>query len=530
MKKLFQLMAFAITALAFTACSVEDNPSDVNGIARDIVGKWYSDVSGMTFAHWNYGKTMQMTEFKADGTGSTSFYYLIDDKPIGLEQISFTYNISDDGTVTGAVTDRPEMETLNWDAKSDELKLTVGKGTEISFKKLDDEMASKFEAWSKADIPIKVPKPAKFTVLVYGNANAAMDDIIEYGFWERAKEFLTDHDNVRVVCMYKYGKETIDDEGNTDFTGKYSKPGDIVWFELNDKTDLTKLKDEGMQAYGLSEEAKELKICTPKTLRAFLEFSSLMCPAEEYAFVFWGHGSGYIPMNDVPGKYGDDVAARTRGLIGDDWNHDEQMDMYEFKAGLRDAGVDHLNTLFFHNCLMGNLETLAEVKDCADYICCSSHILNSDGLLLTEYVRGLIERGNSKAAVAQMFDRATTNWERGYSNGQNINGDFKMIQTSRIDDILKASKHLADRLIALYPTQKEAINEASKKVYRFYDPYPTAMTYDAVFYDICNYAHLLAAKTGDAEFEQIANEFDQAFADAFIHSHDVNNSVDHLDH
>ena len=37
-----------------------------------------------------------------------------------------------------------------------------------------------------------------------------MDDAIETGFWERAKTFLNDHNNVRVVCMYKYGKDQQD--------------------------------------------------------------------------------------------------------------------------------------------------------------------------------------------------------------------------------------------------------------------------------------------------------------------------------
>lgn len=34
-----------------------------------------------------------------------------------------------------------------------------------------------------------------------------MDAIIEYGFWEKIQPLLTDHNNVRVVCFYKYGKD-----------------------------------------------------------------------------------------------------------------------------------------------------------------------------------------------------------------------------------------------------------------------------------------------------------------------------------
>jgi len=46
-------------------------------------------VSGMTYAKWNYGKTWQNTEFKADGTGSTRIYYLVGDNAIGYEKCDF---------------------------------------------------------------------------------------------------------------------------------------------------------------------------------------------------------------------------------------------------------------------------------------------------------------------------------------------------------------------------------------------------------------------------------------------------------
>ena len=54
-----------------------------------------------------------------------------------------------------------------------------------------------------------VAQPDKHTIFVYGNAGGAMDTYIEYGFWERTKEFLTNHNNVRVICFYKNGKEKM---------------------------------------------------------------------------------------------------------------------------------------------------------------------------------------------------------------------------------------------------------------------------------------------------------------------------------
>ena len=526
------VLCCAMTTVVFTACSSDNDDNPVEGVDGRIVGKWCSDVSGKTYAKWNYGETWQSTEFKADGTGSTRIYYTNEGKAIGCEEIDFTYTASADGKLTMTPTDR-EVMNATWQVIGDELKLSGGDDISLSFKKATSDMASKFDKWSKTEDLIPVPQPAKFTVFVYGNAGGVYDCAIEDGFWDEAKDFLTDHNNVRVVCLYKYGKD-LPEEGR-DFTGEYANPGDIVWFELNSETDLNKIKEEGMQAMGLGKEAIEMKICEPKTLKMFMEFSSLVCPAKEYVFGVWGHGSGLNPMNDIPGKY--DLARsntnaesnrRTRGVMYDEWNDNEELDMYEFRDAIKASGIDRLNTIFFHNCMMGNLETVTTINDCADYICCSSHVLRSDGEVLTEFVRGLVDKGNAEDAVAQMFERITPEWPNGYNEeGNYANGDYKMYRTDKFNGILDAVKHLTDRLIALYPTQKEAIDRATSKVYRFVE-YQTSYIYP--FFDIANYAHLLAQETGDAQMKTIADEMDNAFNEAFIHYRDVSCCKDHLDH
>ena len=494
MKKFLMALCCAMMMVAFTACS-DNNDNLAHGVDGRIVGKWCADVSGKTFAKWNYGETWQVTELKADGTGTTDIYYTAKDKPIAREHRDFTYTAADVSTLT--------------------------KGLQ----KTDNDMASKFDTWSKEDL-IPVPQPSKFTVFVYGNAGGTMDIAIEEGFWEQAKAFLTDHNNVRVVCFYKYGKDLP--EVGKSFTGKYAAPGDIVWFELTSETNLDKIKEEGFQAMGFGDQAIALKLCDPDALKMFIEFSSLVCPAEQYVFSIWGHGTGFSPFTDVPGKY--EVSARqtTRGVIADEWNEHEQLNMYELRDAIKASGIDRLNTLFFHNCMMGNLETLATVKDCADYICCSSHVLSSNGEVLTEFVRGLVDKGNAEDAMAQMFERNTPIWPNGYKEDGGIaNGDYEMYRTDKFDGILNAAKHLADRLVALYPTQKEAIDRATSKVYRF-DPIIDELTHP--FFDIADYAHLLAQETGDAQMKAIATEMDNAFKAAFIHYRDVNWCKEHLDH
>ena len=537
--KLAAVLCCAMTMAVFTACTSDndDNPANPTpGVDSKIVGNWCSDVSGKTFAKWNYGETWQNTEFKADGTGSTRIYYTYKGNVVGIEKIDFTYTASAEGVLTMTPTDRDVM-TAKWQIAGDGCLVMGDDGDKsLSFKKTDSDMAAKFDTWSKTKEYVDVPQPAKFTVFVYGNAGGEMDEVIENGFWETTKDFLTDHNNVRVMCIYKYGKDNVDDEGNHDFTGKYAEPGDIVWFELNDKTDLNKIKEEGFQAHGMGEEAKNLKICNPNTMRLFLECSSLQCPAEDYVLAIWGHGSGFDAMNDVPGKYEIQQPAPLRGVMTDEWVDGEWMDMYEMYDAMKAAGIDHFNTLMFHNCFMGNLESLTQARALATYLMGSAHVLSSNGKLMVEFIRGLMETGDAEKAGELMFERSTPEWQNDYVTEEikrYWNGDFKMIRADKLEAIAATVKQLADRLQVLYPTQKAAIDKATSEVYRF-DPLMKTeyITYEFSnpFFDIANYAQLLAKETNDDQLKAISAAMDDAFKEAIIHYRDVSNSVQHLDH
>ena len=530
----------------FNSCSSDNDDNHVPepGANSELVGQWYSDVSGATHAAWTYGKAWQQTELKSDGTGVTNIYYLSGDNAVAREHYSFTYTATD-GVLTMDIAERNTKTTARYAVSDGKLTLTEG-DHQLAMQKMDDAKAKDFDAWNRKDNLVNVPQPARYTVFVYGNAGGTMDKIIEYGFWEKIQPLLTDHNNVRVVCFYKYGKELPEDR--KPFTGKYAEPGDIVWFDLNDTTKLENIRNGGLQAYGYEKEAKAMKLCDPKTVSAFIQISSLVCPAEQYVFSIWGHGNGLNPMNDVPGKYEDPAAApATRGVIGDEWNEGEELDMYELSTAIRSAGLSRLNTIFFHNCLMGNMETLTELRGLSDYIVASAHLLVSEGELLTEYVRGLLEKGNTEDAIAQMFERVRPAWDQSYhdieeENGQIVeswkNGDYKLIRTAKLDAIIDAAKRLADRLVALYPTQKEAIDRATQKVYRFNTYIENKQSPDesiryshvTPFFDLADYAHLLTKETADAEMAAISADLDKAFSEAFVHYVDINTNEQHLDH
>ena len=87
-------------ASVFTSCTSDndDNPVPESGASGELVGQWYSDVSGATYAAWTYGKAWQQMEFNADGTGTTSIYYLPGGTPgqvpVSSHAINHTFSYS----------------------------------------------------------------------------------------------------------------------------------------------------------------------------------------------------------------------------------------------------------------------------------------------------------------------------------------------------------------------------------------------------------------------------------------------------
>lgn len=516
MKQTFRLLMLVLPLL-LTACINDD--SATQGGTTQLVGRWTADVTGATQTLWGDGKALRTTELASDGTGSTDIYYLLNkDIAVAHSHQTFRYTASADGQLTMTMDGSQTTETATWSVADGQLTLQTD-DQPLTLQKTDAATEKKMAEWNAAKL-INVPAPARYTVFVYGNAGGDMDNIIEEGLWERLQPLLTDQSNVRVICFYKYGEKT---------NSKYDYNGDIVWFELNSSTDLRNLKNDGLQALGLEQEAKDMKLCDPATLRMFMRWSSLICPANRYVFAIWGHGSGFEANLDVPGKYYTALDNTTRGVIGDEWNDDEELDMYELSYAIRTVSPRPLDNIYFHNCLMGNLETITELRDVADYITCSAHVLSSDGLILAEYIRGLMDKGNTPDAIEQMFSRANNAWRQSYVDegtaaGQQNNGDMKLLRTDKLDDLLAVTKRLAERLAAQYPAQQEAIDRATCRVYRFITP-QNQPPFTCPLFDLADYAHKVAEETADLEFAAIAADMDKAFSDALIRYEDVNNNT-----
>lgn len=347
----------------------------------------------------------------------------------------------------------------------------------------------------KGNNPEQGEKKARYAILVYGNAGGSMDCYIE-NLWEQTKPLMTNRD-VRLGFFYKYGKQT---EGAEQ---KYGRPGDLLEFELTSETNLDSLRyTAAMSGW------EDYELYDPELLQITIDLMAKDMPAENYILLIWGHGGGFDPTTDYPKDLRDGQKKARQGVVYDEWfptgldgQHGEGMSMYELSEAIRTSKVPHFKAIFFHNCLIGNMETLDEIYDKADYLFSSMHALFSDGAMIGNLIKGLYANTDFElAGKAALTD--IPNWENEYQEAR-ANGDMNFLKSSEFAALEPVFARLRTRLVELYPTQSAAIDEAFDKTYKVTSEHP--------FFDALDYANQLAKATQDPQLQTIAADMKTAF-------------------
>lgn len=363
------------------------------------------------------------------------------------------------------------------------------------------------------DTPTVVPvDTARYTIIVYGNAGGKMDNIIE-GVFERTQPMIKLGDDVRLIYLYKYGGDYLKEDGSHYFKGKYADPGSVVYFEMHDKLDLNRLRDN-------SDVYKDFELYNHYNLTYLLNDVAHNAPARDYIFVLWGHGGGFDAEHDIPFNLKlpveETAQSATRGVLYDELLGNSAMDMYEFSRAIEDSDIDKFKAIFFHNCMMGNLESLTQIQPYAEYILSSAHLLYSAGEPVVGLVNGLTQLPRFEDAAqamlewfAPMMPSIYVDWDESTQEYIYKNGDLSMIRADGLTAINQQVRRLASWLCYYYPTYYEAINRATDKAYCFVN--------GETFYDIADYADKIVEETGNENVLDISKNLRQAFDDAFVH-------------
>lgn len=341
---------------------------------------------------------------------------------------------------------------------------------------------------------------ARYTAIIYGQNGGDMEESIE-GTMHDIKDIIGDEDDVRVLLVYKYGK------GGKSFSGKLAYPGQLLYFEITKDTDLSKLKDS------LAIVKDSIKFYDPEYLTSVINYAHDSLPAQEYLFFLEAHGEGFDFYDDYPKSMRNGLAKQAvKAVMQDEWvvsNFvEEAMTMNEFAEGIKNSKIPHFKAILFHNCLMGNMESLAEIYSYADYIMVSEHsLLTGRGELMTEIVEDLTKNadGEFEDVVKSAFEDkdVISSWKIGYVT-RNYNGDFQFLRAAHIADLNPIFKKLSTRLIELYADEgmRRAIDKAADRTYKINE--------GGLLYDARDYANKLAEETKDETLKKIAKELDAA--------------------
>ena len=357
-----------------------------------------------------------------------------------------------------------------------------------------------FASCTNTDNPQPDPQSdlADYTMVIYGNVGGRMDNLIE-GIWAETQQLLTDK-RVRVFCVHKYGKE----QG---FAGKYGMPGEVVAFELDKDTKFEEISGQGTVG-------KDLPLYEPTSLTRVLNWAMEVAPAKEYVLTLFGHGGGFDAAVDYPKSLDEAApsARATRGVLYDEWFEGRiGMDMYELTEAIEASDIKHLKAIMFHNCLMGDIQSLTEVQPYADYIFATPFLMTSeDNPMIPYLVKNMRATTDFEKAARQTVIDSKDRMINGFKHEDpaDMNGNMELLKPSELPAIRTATKKLADRLCELYPTQRETIDKATNKAYRFFSRRP--------YYDLLNYAQVLAQETGDEQLKTIAKELETAFGKAIL--------------
>ena len=330
---------------------------------------------------------------------------------------------------------------------------------------------------------------ADYTLIVYGNVGGRMDNLIE-DVWAETQALLTDK-RVRVFCVHKYGKP----DG---FVGKYGEPGEVLSFELDKDTRFEDLSGQGTVG-------KDFPLYEPYSLKTVLNWAKEVAPAKEYVLTLFGHGGGFDANVDFPKN-------AAKGVLYDDWWEGRiGMDMYELTEAIRESDIPHLKALFFHNCLMGGMESMMEVQPYADYIIATPFLMTSEDnpmipLLVKNLRAGLDVEKALRNTIIECKDRIINGFR--HEDPDDMNGNEALVKSSELTAVCTATRKLTERLCTLYPTRREAIDAATNKAYRFFNRRP--------YFDLLDYAQALAEETGDAQLQSIGRELENAFGRAIL--------------
>ncbi len=198
---------------------------------------------------------------------------------------------------------------------------------------------------------------------------------------------------------------------------------------------------------GLSTDSlTELDMANPQTLVGFMEYSCSSYPAENYALLIWGHGTGWRG-----GEAESEIIQNSSRAFAVDGTSASYMTISQLSAALKEGiGEENLSVLAFDTCFAVCLEGAYEFSDCADYMLGTPSIVPESGWNYTAFLNQFSE---SDKTVESFIKSATENFCESYENY--AYASFTCVDLKKIPAVVEAFSEYAANLASEITTRQK---------------------------------------------------------------------------
>jgi len=231
----------------------------------------------------------------------------------------------------------------------------------------------------------EVHAKSKWTFIVYMAADnnldsAALEDFREIECGDCNSEF------VKTVVLFDRAQNAMESESFWKGTRL---------FEINHSSAKSKSIQLNSKALGICSQSAELNMGDPETLISLLNFSRKYYPAEHYALIIWGHGTGY--------RF---TASKANRAVAIDDTSGTFMSIPELRKAIKSGmGNDKLELIGFDTCFGAELEEIYELRQEANWFAGVEGVQDASGWDYSSWMNQDLETCKEGCEVAKLIER-----------------------------------------------------------------------------------------------------------------------------
>lgn len=299
-----------------------------------------------------------------------------------------------------------------------------------------DDTLYEVEVDEKLDEDLSLHEKRKWTFLLYMAAdnNLEGDGITDFNEMEQVDY----GEDANLLVLFDRSENYDATNGNWTDTRLYRISKD----EQQNKT-LIASERLDCEELGLKKDgATELDMANPLTMSGFLSFARRCYPAENYALIIWGHGTGWR-SSELP--------AEPYRAVAIDSASSSYMTISQMRQAISEGmGGEKISVIGFDTCFGVCLESAYELSSCAKYMVGTPALVPESGWnytdLFTDFLAG-------KKTVTSFMEAACSQFKKSYKNY--TYAAFSCINLEKIPELVNQLSLYAKSLAASIKTKDD---------------------------------------------------------------------------